>query len=162
MLRNGRRIGRRNVACPASGVARVRVRITAATARRLRAGIPVRVKVRTGAQQHSKRMRVVRAVRRPSDGAVGSALAHASEGESCSAWYVTSNVAFYWQTSTSWWEFYCYGQGFAAGGHLGEWWHLYFWTGSNQEYYGTWTHYYADGCWYYWHATNLSAYGPWC
>jgi hypothetical protein len=115
----------------------------------------VRVKVRTGAQQHSKRMRVVRA------GAVGSALAHASEGETCSSWYVASSVALAWQTSTSWWEFYCYGQGFNPSGNISEWWHFYYWTSGNyQEYYGTWTHFFADGCWYYWDYTSYRQYGP--
>lgn len=160
VLRHGRRIGRRSFACPASGAVRVRVRITAAAARRLRVGTRVRVKVRTGAQRDTKRMRVARAVRTSSDAAVGRKLARASSSH-CTSWFISSKVAWAWQTSTSWWEFWCAYQGF-KGGHLADWWDFYYhsYRTNYQEYYGTWTRYHADGCWYYWHATNLSQYGP--
>ena len=151
VLRNGRRIGRSDFECPASGVVRVRVRISDAAARRLRAGMSVRVKVRTGADRDSKRMRVARA-----EGRQG---ARASSNH-CTPWYVASAVALQWQTSTSWWEFFCYGQGFNPSGHLSEWWDFYFWNGNNQEYYGTWTHFFGDGCWYYWDYTSYRQYGP--
>ena len=151
VLRHGRRIGRSSFACPASGAARVRVRITAAAARRLRVGTPVRVKVRTGAQRDTKRMRVARAV-----------PAQASSNH-CTSWFISSTVAWAWQSSSSWWEFWCAYQGF-QGGHLADWWEFYYFSYATnyQEYYGTWTRYHGDGCWYYWHAPNLSQYGPYC
>jgi hypothetical protein len=150
VLRKGRRIGRRNFTCPANGVARVRVRITRTAARRLRHGTPVRVNVRTGAQRDSKRLRVVR-----------TAPARAAANP-CTDWYVSTRVATFWQAATSWWEFLCAYQGF-RGGHLADWWDFYFLRSDGyQEYYGSWTRFHADGCWYYWHATNLSQYGPYC
>jgi hypothetical protein len=162
VLRHGRRIGRRNFACPASGAVRVRVRISAAAARRLRVGTPVRVKVRTGAQRDTKRMRVARAVRSSSEAAVGRKLARASSSH-CSNWFITSKVAWVWQTSTSWWEFWCFSQGF-RGGHLADAYDFYYFSYQTnyQEYYGTWTRFHADGCWYYWHSSNASQYGPYC
>jgi hypothetical protein len=160
VLRNGRGIGRRNFACPASGAVRVRVRITAAAARRLRVGTPVRVKVRTGAQRDTKRMRVVRAVRRPSDAAVSGKLAHASSNRQCSAWYVTNIFAMRWPTSGSWYESYCADNGF-YGTHIALWWDYYYWTvGGYWSYYGTWTNYTQDGAWVFWDPASGSHYGP--
>jgi len=162
VLRNGRRIGRRNFACPASGAVRVRVRITAAAARRLRVGTPVRVKVRTGAQRDSKRMRVVRAVRRPSAVAVSGKLAHASENRQClDGWYVTNIVASHWPTSVSWYESYCYEEGCCYAGHIAYWWDYYYWTTAGYwSYYGTWRNYVQDGAWVYWDPTNGMDWGP--
>jgi hypothetical protein len=121
----------------------------------------VRVKVRTGDRRDTKRMRIARAARSSSEAAAGRTLARAS-AFSCSDWYLTSKTAFAWQTSSSWWEFYCFDQGF-KGTHLADWWDLYFYNAYGyQQYYGTWTRYHADGCFYYWDATAGSNWGPYC
>jgi hypothetical protein len=160
VLRNGRRIGRRSFTCPASGAVRVRVRITAAAARRLRVGTPLRVKVRTGTQRDTKRMRVARAAHTSSDAAVGRKLARASSSN-CTSWFVTSKVAWVWQTSSSWWEFWCAYQGF-KGSHIALWWDFYFFNyqTNSQEYYGTWTNYTQDGAWVYWDPASGREFGP--
>lgn len=77
----------------------------------------------------------------------------------CTSWYVATHVALYFPTSSSWWEFYCGYNGF-KGGHLADWWDFYFWTGTNQQFYATWTRYHQDGCWYLWSAIDLYTYGP--
>ncbi len=162
VLGNGRRIGRRNFVCPASGAVQVRVRITAAAARRLRLGTPVRVKVRIGAQRDTTRMRLVRAVRRPSAAAASGKLAHASSNRQClDGWYVTNKVADYWQGSTSWYETYCYEEGCCYAGHIAYWWEYYYWTTAGYwSYYGTWRNYVQDGAWVYWDPTNGMDWGP--
>jgi hypothetical protein len=160
VLRNGRRIGRRNFACPASGAVRVRVRITAAAARRLRVGTPLRVKVRTGAQRDTKRMRVARAAHTSTDAAVGRKLARASSSN-CTSWFISSKVGWVWQTSSSWWEFWCAYQGF-KGSHIALWWDFYYFNyqTNSQEYYGTWTNYTQDGAWVYWDPASGREFGP--
>ena len=82
-----------------------------------------------------------------------------SSAAACTSWYQTSYVGLVWWTSYTWWEFYCGHSGF-YGGHLADWYDFYFWNGSSQQYYATWTRYHADGCWYFWNATNLSRSGP--
>jgi hypothetical protein len=160
VLRNGRRIGRTNFTCPPSGAVRVRVRITAAAARRLRIGTPLRVKVRAGGQRDTKRMRVVRAVRQPSDAAVGGKLAHVSANRECSGWYVTNVVAEVWHSSTSWYESFCSENGL-YGTHIAFWWDYYYYTVAGYwSYYGTWTKYTQDGSWVYWDPGLGKHFGP--
>jgi hypothetical protein len=159
VLRNGRRIGRRTFTCPANGAVQVRVRITAAAARHLRVGTRVRVKVRTGTQRDTKRMRVTRA-HTSSDAAVGRKLARASSSH-CTSWYITSKIGWVWQASSSWWEFSCAYQGF-KGSHIALWWDFYYFNYQTnyQEYYGTWTKYTQDGAWVYWDPGSGREFGP--
>jgi hypothetical protein len=148
------------------------VRIGATAARRLRVGAIVRATVRAGGLRHSKRMRVVRAVRasgshtsalQGSNAAVGSKLAESSASADCTNWYETNRVglAAAWATSTWWWELHCVYNGF-YGSHLALWYDFYFfnWNTRMHEYYGTWTRYDQDGRWVFWYAPWGIHYGP--
>ena len=73
---------------------------------------------------------------------------------------MTNYVAMAWPTSTSWYESFCSEEGF-LGTHIAFWWEYYYYTVAGYwSYYGRWTQYTADGCWYYWDATTLSQWGP--
>jgi hypothetical protein len=160
--RKSRRIGRRTFVCPASGSLVVRVRPTiGAAATRLRAGAIVRVTVRAGDQRHTKRMRVVRAGR-ASNAAAAQTLARSSSSEDCSYSYWTSKVAFSWQASSEWAEFYCAELGVFVGDHIVHRWPLYFWNASNEtwEYYGEWRQWTQDGSLRYWSAADGAWFGP--
>jgi len=154
--RKGRLVGRRAFVCPASGSLAVRVRATIGAG--LRAGALVRDTVRAGDHRHAKSMRVVRAGR--ASGA-GQTLARASSGEDCSAWYWTSKLGFYWQTSSEWAEFYCKESGI-VGYHIVHRWPLYFWNANNEtwEFYGEWRQWTQDGSLRYWSVADGAWSGP--
>ncbi len=97
-----------------------------------------------------------------SDGAAAPNELPQSSGANCSwsSWYTTSNYAYVWPTAGTWWEIYCYGDGF-YGTHLSQWWHFYYWTpATGTVYYGTWRKPHNQNCMWWWDVYNLAEYGP--
>jgi hypothetical protein len=164
VFRHGSRIGRNTFICPATRATTVRVRINPAANRRLRVGAIVRARVISGAQRHSKFMRVVRTVRSTRVVVSAEQFRATSAYASCTPWYVATLVGGNptWATSSAWYETVCKDSGF-YGTHLADWWDYYYWTTAGYwAYYGAWIRNHADGCFRYWDPGSGQHFGPYC
>ena len=161
LSRNGNRIGRRSFTCAPLRTNTVRVHITRHANRRLDAGERVTTRVNYGSKHHTKRLRVVRAT--ANDARVTSPTVAAKNALGCSVgqygnWYLTSKVASYWNTNSSWWDAWCAFDGLEAwGSHTGWVWDYYFYNfnTASHEYYGSWFRPAGNPeCWYFWHPAS--------